>query len=692
MRLVLSFLLSVSILFGEPIDEDFLEDEGLAPGQLIQYPENNDGILNQLLQLSNLGAPEFESQMGTGMHMVDLHEPDNPNAQDRKLFYLDHDVPNGGLGTRVESNFETPNVALPLRMPKPEPIVSDPPPVVREKKPEPGWAASEPTKVMSNYQPVIIHHEDESNPVRRVSIHNLADHLIPYQHRPDRPELEPQEPELEQPDMAQSEGSGCQGSGEPGRGEAEIIKITEHGFHIVKPVLLDVKQQDCGTPKQMPQPQQRVRNAPLLVKPCAILAADVPCYTTAKPSPMPTTTTTRTPTLPPTTTRKPTLPPATTQEPTFAPTTTKKPTSEPTTTTKTIVIQPVIIVPDITTSKYPDVPEGCQGSQCKDKFITLGVDEKPKPVKRKPKKPPTPPKPKPVHEIHVHHFHVHDDGSGTYQKSLIVAGRNDVDDALEEEGKKMEGLSLPPCKIGQKDDENCDMASAYSSGGSPSENVAREPSAKNINEMIDHLNDNPPESAMASLETALEKQGKKERAHLKELGSSERRLDNTRTVGKAEAAGLALEKRETEREIAKTKAKLKKNKQSEAQLAEKREEAETQLALKNKETQNAIQEAYVKAAQQDMLAAQKKQGEMQDERIRSQEASLSAEIPVSPKKLVRVSSAAETHPERIIYLYVLGALVVFIMSIYYFRRCKRSTGKKPSIGGYTALQIHVEEI
>merc|ERR1719219_2413866 len=105
--------------------------------------------------------------------------------------------------------------------------------------------------------------------------------------------------------------------------------------------------------------------------------------------------------------------------------------------------------------------------------------------------------------------------------------------------------------------------------------------------MIDHLNDNPPESAMSSLETALEKQGKKERADLKELRSSERRLDHTRTVGKAEAAGLALEKRETEREIAKTKAKLKKNKQNEAQLAEKREEAETQLALKNKDTQLA---------------------------------------------------------------------------------------------------------
>merc|ERR1719336_562481 len=127
----------------------------------------------------------------------------------------------------------------------------------------------------------------------------------------------------------------------------------------------------------------------------------MPTTTTTQTPTLPPTTT-RKPTLPPTTTRKPTLPPTTTREPTFAPTTTKKPTNEPTTTTKTIVIQPVIIVPDITTSKYPDVPQGCQGSQCKDKFITLGVDELPKeqnPVKQKPKNPPTPPA-EPVHEIH----------------------------------------------------------------------------------------------------------------------------------------------------------------------------------------------------------------------------------------------------------------------------------------------------
>ena len=74
------------------------------------------------------------------------------------------------------------------------------------------------------------------------------------------------------------------------------------------------------------------------------------------------------------------------------------------------------------------------------------------------------------------------------------------------------------------------------------------------------LNDNPDDDvAIASLEDSLKKESKKENEHLQELIQSKATLDGTSTKGKAEEAGLALEKREVQREIASQKRKIEKS-------------------------------------------------------------------------------------------------------------------------------------
>merc|ERR1719461_82535 len=95
---------------------------------------------------------------------------------------------------------------------RPEPVPELPKP---PREPEPGYMSKPipppPPTVPSRYQPVIFHHEDENNPARHVSVHNLAPHLIPYQHRPDRPDLEPRDPlpEMVDTQLEQADDQGC---------------------------------------------------------------------------------------------------------------------------------------------------------------------------------------------------------------------------------------------------------------------------------------------------------------------------------------------------------------------------------------------------------------------------------------------------------------------------------------------------
>jgi len=318
---------------------------------------------------------------------------------------------------------------------------------------------------------------------------------------------------------------------------ARVVEVTEDGHEIIEPMLLPIPQPvDCNNPTPTPpppEPSRIVRNEPLLLKPCGMVPQGKPCYTTAIPTQMPTTTTT---------TRRPTFNPTTTAKPTNIPTTTKKPTLPPTTTTKTIVIQPVIIVPDVPVTSAPDMPKGCKGNECPDKFIN-GVEPgvvvvkqipAPKPA-AKPKAQPPAPKPAPKHELHVHHFHISSDGKTIQHaetRSLIADGRNPEDDPLEEEGKKFEGLVLPPCKLNdpnfdrEKDAIDCDMSSALARGATP-------PKRKEADAINAVLNDNPDDDvAIASLEDSLKKESKKENEHLQELIQSKATLDGTSTKGR----------------------------------------------------------------------------------------------------------------------------------------------------------------
>merc|ERR1712107_168585 len=140
----------------------------------------------------------------------------------------------------------------------------------------------------------------------------------------DRPDLEPKEQDLEpksdpidvnpEPLMTPPEGCSQQASS-PRVGPLEeghkVVKITEHGFQIIEPKLLPVPRPvECNQPQAPPPVQppklraRTVRNEPLLVKPCGMVTPGEPCYTTAIPTSMPTTTTTTSqmPTLRPTTT------------------------------------------------------------------------------------------------------------------------------------------------------------------------------------------------------------------------------------------------------------------------------------------------------------------------------------------------------------------------------------------------------
>merc|ERR1719464_2009997 len=121
----------------------------------------------------------------------------------------------------------------------------------------------------------------------------------------------------------------------------------------------------------------------------------------------------------------------------------------------------------------------------------------------------------------------------------------------------MEGLSLPPCNLENPNRINCDMSSAIAQakakkqqqqGMAPSAlTAAKNPTADNINAM---LNDNPPDDdvALAVLQKKMETESEKESEHLTELEQAEGKLEMTNTKGKAEEAGLALEKREVARE------------------------------------------------------------------------------------------------------------------------------------------------
>lgn len=298
---------------------------------------------------------------------------------------------------------------------------------------------------------------------------------------------------------------------------------------------------------------------------------------------------------------------------------------------------------------------------------------------------PEAPKPKIKHEVHVHHFHVHENGDvrSEYQK-LVIAGRNPEDDALEEEGKKMESLDLPPCNLNEPNSIDCDMSSALAleskkRGMSTSDiNAAKDPSADNINAM---LNDNPPDDvALASLEKNLHKESNAENKHLKELEQSEAQLDLTATKGRFEEAGLALEKREVKREIAESQQRLAQSHATEAQLAEKKQEAETQLALDNQQAQSAIQEAVAKAAQETMLEEQRRQEVLQNQRIQSQ----SPEAAVNENYDTRVSSTVN-RPERITYLYLAGGFLLSTIALYCYKRSHPHAG-------YLLLDGNLEEV
>lgn len=669
MKRVLFFLLSLWVL-SEPIDEDFIEDEGqLIPGYAaVDEPEV--GVADWDQTLREIENDAFERE--TGAHMKELHEPDNPDAQDRKIFYLPH--------------ASGPGLASIRSGPKPldlNPVPVMPSPIVHEVVPEPVPMVPEPSEVQSRYQPVIIHHGDLSNPATRVSIHNLPSHLEPYQYRPDLPDLAPKDPEPAKIDVnpvtKALPNEGCKDSSSMMQQQgARVVEVTEDGHEIIEPMLLPIPQPvDCNKPNPTPpppEPSRIVRNEPLLLKPCGMVPQGKPCYTTAIPTQMPTTTTT---------TRRPTFNPTTTAKPTNIPITTKKPTLPPTTTTKTIVIQPVIIVPDVAVTSAPDMPKGCKGNECPDKFIN-GVEPgvvvvkqipAPKPAP-KPKAQPPAPKPAPKHELHVHHFHISSDGKTIQHaetRSLIADGRNPEDDPLEEEGKKFEGLVLPPCKLNdpnfdrEKDAIDCDMSSALARGATP----PKRNEADAINAVLnDNLDD---DVAIASLEDSLKKENKKENEHLQELIQSKATLDGTSTEGKAEKAGLALEKREVQREIASQKRRIEKSQQAEEQLAEKKKEEEAQVALKDKATQNAL-----KKAEEKILEQQTEPGSIWTKVAETETA-------VNSNNDVRVASAAAQHPERITYLMLASLLLLFTIALH----CVR---KKPSNGYMPLLDASVDEV
>jgi len=335
----------------------------------------------------------------------------------------------------------------------------------------------------------------------------------------------------------------------------------------------------------------------------------------------------------------------------------------------------------------PDVPEGCKGAECKDKFIN-GVEEKRE-------QQPVPPKPAAVQpvkqELHVHHFHVSPDGTvqSAYTKSLLNAGRNSEDDPMEEEGKKYEGLDLPPCNLNDPN-ENCDMSSALSKAamqqGIPISDLkaAQNPSVDNINDM---LNDNPPDDvALAAMEKKVERESAKENTHLRELETSEAKLELTSTQGKAEEAGLALEKREVAREIAASKRKIKHSQEVEAKLAEQKQEAETELALKNKKAQGDMQEAYVRAAQQNMMDEQQKQDQMQNLQILQAQQTQQESAVNEDDNDLRVASSLllKQHPEKIAFL---SCVLLLFLFTYLFQ-----TRKQTSSEGYVALLLEDEEV
>merc|ERR1719361_1913504 len=186
MKHVLLFLISVWTLHGEPIDEDYLAEEGLIPGVVFADPES--GVANWDQTLRSIDGDAFVRQGAqneeffereTGAHMRDLHEPNNPNAQNRALFFLHPDSQTSGRGTRI--NIASDDLAgirsgprpldVPDEMPPRMPVETEAPkpPVVHQVMPEPvPEPPPPPPSVPSRYQPVIIHHEDPSNPVRRV--------------------------------------------------------------------------------------------------------------------------------------------------------------------------------------------------------------------------------------------------------------------------------------------------------------------------------------------------------------------------------------------------------------------------------------------------------------------------------------------------------------------------------------------
>merc|ERR1719379_320492 len=198
------------------------------------------------------------------------------------------------------------------------------------------------------------------------------------------------------------------------------------------------------------------------------------------------------------------------------------------------------------------------------------------------------------------------------------------------------------------------MSSALARGSMPPRHIE----ANGINAA---LNDNPDDDvAIASLEDTLKKESKKENEHLQELIQSKAKLDGTSTRGKAEEAGLALEKREVQREITAQKRKIQKSQQAEEQLAEKKKEEETQLALNDKATQKAL-----KKAEEKILEQQAKPRKMWTQFTETETA-------VNSNNDVRVAST-EQHPERITYLMLASLLLLFTIAPY----CVR---KRPSNG------------
>merc|ERR1719300_1924296 len=210
------------------------------------------------------------------------------------------------------------------------------------------------------------------------------------------------------------------------------------------------------------------------------------------------------------------------------------------------------------------------------------------------------------------------------------------------------------------------MSSALARGATP-------PKRKEADAINAVLNDNPDDDvAIASLEDSLKKESKKENEHLQELIQSKATLDGTSTKGKAEEAGLALEKREVQREITAQKRKIQKSQQAEEQLAEKKKEEETQLALNDKATQKAL-----KKAEERILEQQRKPGNVWTKFTETETA-------VNSNNDVRVAST-EQHPERITYLMLASLLLLFTIALY----CVR---KRPSNGYMPLLDASVDEV